>query len=372
MPQNDKIDFDVYHTAFTDPYTIQATGQGEQRLLFAKMDQVLKTCARQEKKERDEPNGWPTLDMAIILPNNIREHGQSTDAQFLPALAVNTQRICRSMNLNFHIKSRVSWECDDRALKTEINEDIVQHHHLDDLAKFFPGKKKEECITLMKARQAYLLNEAKEILREYNLIVVGSPSVNQVMLNLCDILLTNYDNFAELGMYLFPATGGSPLTLRRYTATREWHEYRERYWPHRNIGWVHMIRNPWSVPGRPRFLIYVGGFYAQGVVAAMRKRVTMSDALVALLSDETMTQEQRTNRLLRNPNVKAVTDYQHEEGSGESCFIPAHIVEAKVEIPFHWFFGAPRPDQETQSWTNTRPSFEGNVGDFEPVLKAIR
>jgi hypothetical protein len=310
--------------------------------------------------------------MAIILPGNMREHGQSTDAQFLPALAVNTRRICDRVGVNFHIKARVSWECDDRSLRMKLNDDITQHHHEDDLKKHFPGVSKEDCINLMKERKKKLYVEAREILQNYNLIVVGSPNVNQVMANLCDILLTNYDNYAELGMYLFPAIGQLPLTLRRHTAEGRWQEFHERCWDERNIGWVHMVRNPWAVAGRPRFLIYVGGFYSQGVVAAMRKRIAMSDALVELLGSKTMTSEQRLARLLRHPDPKAVTDYQYKPGHGEDCYIPAHIVEAKVEIPFHWFFGAPRPDLDTQSWTNTRPSFEGNVNDFDPVLETHR
>jgi len=357
----------VYHLPYRDPYTIRRPGGAPVRLLFSQMDQVLQACARRDKKPGDENNDRPTLDVAIVLPGNMREHGQSTDAQFQPALAVNARRMCDHLGLNFHIKSRVSWECDDRALSRNLPDNVLQQHHLGDLERYFPGVKPEECLRRLRARQAKLFKDTRDILRNYNLIVIGSPNVNQVMVNLCDILLTNYENLAELGMYLFPATGQSPLRLRRFNGT-EWREYRDQNWEDRDIGWVHMLRNPWSSPEQPRFLIYVGGFHSQGVVAAMRKRVAMSSALVSLLGDKSLEPHQRAARLLHEPNPHEATDYRLGSDATPGSFVPAHIVRARVELPLHWLLAAPRPDLEMQSWTAARPSFEGNVEQYEAVV----
>jgi len=161
-------------------------------------------------------------------------------------------------------------------------------------------------------------------------------------------------------MYLVPSAGNLPLKLRRVTKNNKWDEWLDRTWDDRSVGWVHMIRNPWASREKPRFLIYIGGFYAQGTPAAMQK---LTDIFTTFLSLS-----------MKNNVSKGIMLQQHSDfkiNSGINDYIPAHVVNAKVEIPLNWFFGAKRPglNASTPLWSITPPAFEGSIVDYDLIIE---
>ena len=153
---------------------------------------------------------------------------------------------------------------------------------------------------------------------------------------------------------------------------QQWVEFRDRYWPHKDIGWVLLHRNPFSPDDRPRFLISVGGFQPQGLAAAMRKRMQISKALVDVRGQlNTPSDEAVRARLRCNPDPHEATDFRFRDGDSEDCFLPAHIVKAKPEMTPYWLCNAPPPDEDMRRWTDTTASFDGVVRDYEAVTAPI-
>src|SRR5687767_1546664 len=98
---------------FSKPYTISNNlTRRPLRLLWSNWDLMLEATARRQRNPEDDPSKEGTLDLTIVLPDNSQYQGSSTDAQFLPTLAVLTERMCDRLNLGFHIKTRVSGALD--------------------------------------------------------------------------------------------------------------------------------------------------------------------------------------------------------------------------------------------------------------------
>jgi hypothetical protein len=308
------------------------------------------------------------LKVAMILPGNLRKHGQSTDAQYLPVLTTYMQNICGKLGLGFHLDVHLSWECDDAGLSTVREQPITEPHHWADLQLYFPPRPGEEraawerrCWDTMCQRQHVLLERANAILGRRNLIVVGSPKVNQVMANLCTLFLLNVDCLGQLGLYLVPSAGQLPMRLRRLGDGREWHE---RNWEDRGTGWVHLLRNPWAPADAPRFLIYLGGFYAQGTPAAMSKLVD-----ICRMVAERLPAPKDPNRDVRLREMRQTLQEQRADYPAGNDPIPAHVVKARVEIPLNWFFETLRPGLGAAAplWWVTPPAFEGSISGYDDV-----
>jgi hypothetical protein len=362
---------DPYSTEYVEPYEIRNSQVSDHpiQILFAETKNLFRACA---EPSADRGN----LKVAIILPGTLKHFGKSMDAQYLYPVTNRMQTVCERIGLDFEVDAHISWECDDLALERVSNDQIVEKHHLVDLEKYFPDVPRtddydkkynawvEDCRENMVTQQVHLCYEAKKILSTNNLIVVGGPKVNQVMANLCHIFLLHFKCLGELGMYLVPEAGTLPLKLRRVSPNNKWEEWWDRTWEDRSIGWVHMIRNPWAKRGNPRFLIYIGGFYAQGTPAAMLKLIEIFDAFLGLAKEKDAT---RTRKLLEHHS-----DFKIEGGKHE--YIPAHVVEAQVEIPLYWFFGALRPGlrASTPLWSITPPAFEGGIAGFKPIPEEER
>jgi hypothetical protein len=366
MVPNTQLDLsnyvDPYSTSYVDPYRIQISRAPNLiRVLFAEIEELFDVCAEPSADNR-------ILRVAIILPGTMQDFGKSMDSQYLYPVTNRMQTMCEKIGLDLRLDAHISWECDDLALGRVSNDQIVEKHHLADLAKYFPDMPRTDsadawvdaCREKMVKRQNYLLHRAKAILSTNNLIVVGGPKANQVMANLCHIFLLHFGILGQLGMYLVPSAGALPLKLRRVSPNNKWEEWLDRTWEDRSIGWVHMIRNPWATRGNPRFLIYVGGFYAQGTPAAMLKLIEIFDGFLDLAKEGRAISE---NMLQHHSDFKV--------GSGMDDYIPAHVVEAQVEIPLNWFFGAKRPGlhASTPLWSITPPAFEGSIAGFKHILE---
>jgi len=353
---------DPYLTPYVDPYRIQISHTpNPTQVLFAEIENLFHACAESSAENK-------ALNVAIILPGTMQDFGKSMDSQYLYPVTNRMQTVCEKIGLNLRLNAHISWECDDFALGQVSNDQIVEKHHLADLAKYFPdvartdddGAWVVDCRAKLVDRQNYLFHRAKEILSTHNLIVVGGPKVNQVMANLCHIFLLHFDNLGPLGMYLVPPAGNLPLKLRRVSQNNKWEEWLDRTWEDRSIGWVHMIRNPWAIRENPKFLIYIGGFYAQGTPAAMQKLIEIFNAFLDLT---------KGGRALRENMLQQHSDFK--VGGNIDDYIPAHVVEAQLEIPLNWFFGAKRPGliASTPLWSITPPAFEGSIAGFKPILE---
>jgi len=353
---------DPYVTPYVSPYHIRINRSPQPiQILFSEIENLFQACAETSGDHR-------ILNVAIVLPGTMQDFGKSMDAQYLYPVTNRMQTVCEKIGLNLKLNAHISWELDDLALGRVNDNMIVEKHHLSDLEKYFPGIPKKgssdawvnACRAKMAERQNRLHEQAKKTLGTNNLIVVGGPKVNQVTANLCHIFLLNFDCLGELGIYLVPSAGSLPLKLRRTSQNNKWTEWLDRTWEDRNIGWVHMIRNPWSSENNPRFLIYIGGFYAQGTPAAMLKLIEIFDTYLDLASEGHATRESM---------LQHYSDFR--VGNGPADYIPAHVVEADVEIPLNWFFGAKRPglNAALPLWSITPPAFEGSIAGFKQVLE---
>lgn len=355
-----------YSTPYEDPYDIRTSEAPTPfRILFAELERLFYACARASAEKR-------ILDVAIVLPGTMREFGKSMDAQYLYPVTSRLQTMCDKLGLGFDLDAKISWECDDLALGRVSDDHIVEKHHLADLVKYFPPQGDDandldawvdKCRTRMIETQTDLFLDAKETLSTRNLIVVGGPRVNQVMANLCHIFLLHFNCLGELGMYLVPPVGNLPLKLRRVSKSNKWDEWLDRTWEDRSIGWVHMMRNPWATREKPRFLIYIGGFYAQGTPAAMKKLSEIFDSFL----DPSMNGKPNRQTLLEQNSDFRIDGHADQH-------IPAHVVEAQVKIPLNWFFEAKRPGLNAAMplWSITPPAFEGSIAGFIPVLEKSR
>jgi hypothetical protein len=307
---------------------------GGEALSFTRLGELFGTCA-----ERGE------LRLAVLLPDNLVAHGQSTDVQLLPELVNALHQLCERQRLVLRLLTRLSWECDDRLLNEFPAKEAVFQDKLKeaDCRLLFPGLEPDAAYLGMQDNQQRLLNEARGILGDYNLIVVGSPKVNRVMRNLCDVLAKNYDVLGRIGMYIHPDDREQPLQLRRFQGEHpqnpwvgRWLSWRERQWKHIHVGWLHLIRNPWA-RGTRRFLIYLGGIHAQGTPAAMRRLIDI------------LTQQGQPGAQL-----------DHHAGNG--TVLPAHVVEARIDIPWGWFLRTPRLGLLDKTlWSLTPPSYDGSI-----------
>jgi hypothetical protein len=372
LDAGDKYDPFALDHPFDNPYEIKDPATGKPlRLLFSRMPQILKACARPKSQPdpEDEPDREGTLDLAVVLSGNLLDNGRATDAQFLPNLTLSTRRMCDRLRYGFRIKSRVSWQWDVPGLMSEDSLELDAPQTREALANWYPDIDPHQCLDEMHQAQAELLAEAREILPNYNLILVGSPCVNQVMANVCDLALRNPALGGQLGMTLYPPLGNAPLKLRRArrdaaTDLLKWEEYEADGQRHKNVGWVQMMKNPWSRPEKPRFLIHYGGFFPQGVLAAMRKRVRISTQLVAGIESGLPEADVIRRHLMQTQGNDAL-DFRftgREDDFDERNFIPAHIVEAVVRPPRLWFKNMLRRSQ----WGGGPClAYEGNV-------KAIR
>lgn len=352
---------------------------GEVRLLFANLPRVLEQCARRDQ-------GGQFLDLAIILPGNIHKHGQSTDVQLLPELIPPLDRICRHKGLTLNLTTKVGWECDDWQLeedhKIPFNFEEMPAHLRADLRLYFPDKTDpQRCYEGMRHAQVDLLSEAKAVLGGYNLLIIGSPKVNPVMVNLCRVFFLNFSSLGNLGMYLHPSDTHARLRITRFPGNvsavgerSSWDNWFERDWRHRNIGWLHMVKNPWSLHSN-RFIIYLGGIHAQGTPAAMHKLINICESL-ASANDGLVGAAQLLSKDTDYIDYFIGLPGAHPKQTGraplEEDYIPAHVVEANLDIPWGWFITASRPGLRGGAfWTATPPSYEGSIRDMNDIARGV-
>lgn len=374
-PQPDRF---AHARPFPDLYTIpDRRTRMPRRLLFARMPEIFADCARYEPRPGDERGKAGTLDMTLVMPSSAPPGCEGVFTRSLPTLALRTYRMCEGENLAFDCRSRGADELDVHRLRRTLDAPVVQPHHVHDVARWFPGVALDVAVARMRATQRELLAQAEDRLATHNLILVGNPSVNPVWAHLCNRILSNGASLAELGLYEYPATGPrGPLELRRARPLPNgdvvWDDFRDRHWAHRDVGWVQMLRNPWSTDDRPRFVVLYGGFNPQGVLAAMRKRLQIGNTLLSLVGGgDRLPADVATARLLACRDPNEATDFRYRPGTGEECFIPAHVVRARVEPTLDSLLNAPRPDADALTWTATAPWFSGNVADFDPVVGPI-
>ncbi len=351
----------TYTNPFSEPYEYPNC-----RLLFENLLTVLQDSATTSTNQTDNRK----LKICAVYAMDIHTRGLSLDGSLMFKTGMLLDRICGKLGIELVFDSFASWECDDLFyLNDALVFEGLAPDFRNDIRTYFPDEESaEEGFKALEDYQNNLyLRAIQSGLQDSNLIVIGSPKVNKVATNLCDIMFANYNHLDNFGMFAYPSRGDSPLLVtQQYVANSTVKQFtiNEHDKNHLDFGWLQMIKNPWAESHR--FLIQFAGFFQQGTLAANWKL----NKILQTIADEL--DNGKDHNTIKGAARAGNADFRFSldatignAATDESNYRPAHIVRPIYERPKNWFNTTPRYRQRRFP---VPPGYEGSILGCEDVI----